>query len=173
MKYQIIKLLYVLSGRKMKVIVSYFRRKGIVIGEGCMIYSSIETPEPYLISIGNNVTVAGDVKFITHDNSISKVLPQYSVTVGRIAIGHNVFIGARVLIMPGVSVGNNCIIAAGSVVTKSFSENLIIAGNPAKIISDINAYKEKIAFYGLYTDGIGYNEKKKLILLNRDKWTNK
>jgi acetyltransferase-like isoleucine patch superfamily enzyme len=171
--YQIAKLIYVLSGRKMKILISYFRRKGVVIGDGCMIYSCIETPEPYLIFIGDNVTIAGDVKFVTHDNSISKILPQYSVTVGRIEIGNNVFVGAKSLIMPGVSIGSNSIIAAGSIVTKSFGEDLIIAGNPAKIIGDINSYKEKIAFYGLYTDGIGYNKKKELILLNCDKWINK
>lgn len=52
----------------------------------------------------------------------------------EIIIGENVFIGEKAIILPGVKIGNNTIIGAGSVVTKSFGDNVMIAGNPAKII---------------------------------------
>ena len=52
----------------------------------------------------------------------------------EVLIGKNVWIGARVIILPGVSIGDNSIIGAGSVVTKSFLENSVIAGNPARLI---------------------------------------
>ena len=58
--------------------IEFFRKKNIKIGENCNIYSNICTPEPYLISIGNNVTIAPGCRFITHDNSVSKVIPNVS-----------------------------------------------------------------------------------------------
>lgn len=67
----------------------FYRRKGVRIGINCAIYSPIITPESYLISIGDNVTIAPGVKFITHDNSISKILPEFTDVFGRINIGNN------------------------------------------------------------------------------------
>ena len=60
---------------------------------------------------------------------------------GRIVIGDNVFIGNKCIIMPNVTIGDNVVIGAGSVVTKSFPSNVIIAGIPARIIKDLDSYK--------------------------------
>ena len=57
----------------------------------------------------------------------------------KVTIGNNVWIGGGVTILPGVSLGNNVIVGAGSVVTKSFPDNVVIAGNPAKIIKKIES----------------------------------
>lgn len=62
---------------------------------------------------------------------------------GETIIGDNVFIGTYAVINPGCKIGNNVIIGANSVVTKSFPDNVVIAGNPAKIIMSLNEYKEK------------------------------
>ena len=102
------------------------------------------TPEPYLISIGNNVTIAGNVEFVTHDNSISKVLPNCTDLFGKITIGNNCFIGARTTILYGVTLADNIIVAAGSVVTNSFTKsNIIIGGNPAREISTWENFAKK------------------------------
>ena len=55
-----------------------------------------------------------------------------------ISIGNNVWIGGNSVICPGVTLGNNVVVGAGSVVTKNFPDNVVIAGNPAKIIKTID-----------------------------------
>lgn len=55
-----------------------------------------------------------------------------------VTIGNNVWIGGDATIIPGVTIGDNVTIGAGAVVTKSFPSNVVIAGNSAKIIKDIN-----------------------------------
>lgn len=128
-------------------------------GKGIYIYSNIAKNEPHLISIGNNTTIAGNVELVTHDNSISKVLPEYSDLFGRITIGQNCFIGTRSVIMYGVTIPDNVIVAAGSVVTKSINEsNVIIGGNPARIISSWNSFSDKAKDYGWNLGSIGSTE---------------
>ena len=108
------------------------------------ICSNIAVNEPHLITIGLGTTVAGNVEFVTHDNSISKVLPDTSDLFGKITIGRNCFIGARSVIMYGVTIADNVIVAAGSVVVKSIPEgNVIVAGNPARVISTWDRFAEK------------------------------
>ena len=144
-------------------IYNYYRKRGVIIGNNCNIYTKITSPEPYLITIGDNVTIAPGVNFICHDNSICKVHPQYTDIFGKITICNNCFIGVNSIVLPGVTIGENTIVAAGSVVTKSFESNLVIGGNPAKIITDINTYKEKTKKYILSTRGLSYYEKKSLL----------
>ena len=128
-----------------EITIKYYRKIGNVsIGSNCLICSSLLTRESKLISIGNNVTISSNVKFVTHDNSIKLVYPDKSDLFGKIRIGNNCFIGENSLIMYGVSIPDYTIVAAGSVVTKSIKQsNKIIAGNPAKVIGDWKTYKEK------------------------------
>jgi acetyltransferase-like isoleucine patch superfamily enzyme len=89
------------------------------------------------IEFGDNVYIAAGVKIISanHDfNDYSK-----HTKAKPIIIGNNVWIGANAIILPEVTIADGCIIGAGAVVTKSFTEkNCIIAGNPAKIIKRKN-----------------------------------
>ncbi len=108
------------------------------------ICSNIAKNEPHLISIGNNTTIGGEVEFVTHDNSISKVIPGTTDLYGKIYIGSNCFIGARSVILYGVTIADNVIVAAGSVVTRSITESrVIVAGNPARVISTWDKFAEK------------------------------
>lgn len=125
-------------------IIIFFRRHGIKIGENCLICSYILTKEPFLIEIGDNVTISTNVTFITHDNSIKLILPDKSDLFGKIVIGNNCFIGQNSTILYGVTICDNVIIAAGSVVTKSINQsNVVVGGNPAKIISTWENIKVK------------------------------
>lgn len=163
-KYFVTKVHSKFSTDRKETISSYFRKAGMKIGGGCNICCNIMTPEPYLIDVGNNVTIAGYVHFITHDNSINKVCPDKSDFFGRIKIGDDCFIGQGSMILYGVTLAPKIIVAAGSVVTKSFKESrIIIGGNPARKIGTWDELKLKGDTNGLNVCGMTYDEKQKYI----------
>jgi len=102
------------------------------------------------IFIGNNVLIAPNCTFATAAHPIRPDMRkkgyQYNVDIH---IGDNVWIGAGVIVLPGVNVGENSVIGAGSVVTKSIPANVIAAGNPCRVLREINErdytyfYKQK------------------------------
>ena len=146
----------------------HLRRIGMHIGENACIFSDdIETTEPYLVSIGDNVIIAGGVRFATHDASACYYIPGASDLYGRITIGDNCFLGMGSLITPGVTLANNCIVGAGSVVTKSFVEpGSVIAGNPARKICTTEELRAKNEQYALNTWGMTFQEKREFLLKN-------
>lgn len=151
-----------------EIYINHLRKVGMNIGEECYIFSDkIETAEPYLVTLGNHVTISAHVMFATHDASANFYLKDTSDIYGRITVGDYVFIGMGSILLPGVSIGNHSIIAAGAVVTKSFSEEgVVIAGNPAKIIAKVEDLKEKNKYRKLMTWGMSFEEKKAYLLEN-------
>lgn len=101
--------------------------------------------EPFLIEIGDNVTITRGVSFVNHDGGVALFRKEYPGlnVFGKITIGNNVFIGINSIILPGVTVGDNVVIGAGSVVNKDVPSNVVVAGVPARIIKTIEEYKEK------------------------------
>lgn len=95
----------------------------------------------WMIEIGDDVTMAPRVHVLCHDAS-TKVHLGYT-KIGKVKIGNNVFVGAESVIMPNVTLGNNVIVGANSTVTKSFPDNVVIAGSPAKIITKTDEYLKK------------------------------
>lgn len=116
------------------------------MGKDCYIDFSVQFEEGYLNRLGNNVWLTDDVIFLNHDAAIT-MLNRYSKKrinkFGKIDVGNNVFIGMRSIIMPGVIIGNNVLIAAGSIVTKQIPDGMIVGGNPARIIGKTADYYEK------------------------------
>lgn len=127
-------------------ITSYIKSK-IIAGGGRvgnnfdLIASSIDLSTPYLLSIGDNVTLSG-VKILTHDASLKKTLG-YS-KVGEVHIGNNVFIGWGTIVLMNTRIGNNVIIGAGSVVCNDIPENSVAVGNPCKVICSYEEYMTKM-----------------------------
>jgi len=116
--------------------IKYWRKQGMKIGEDCLINNVNFSTEPYLIEIGDHVAIAAGTDFITHDGAIwcfrEEILN--ADVFGRIKIGDNVFIGNNCTLLPNTTVGDNCIIGAGSVVRGKFPDNSVIVGNPAKVV---------------------------------------
>ncbi len=149
-KYFFAKVRFKFFGNNKEIINDYFRNSGMKVGKGTNICCNIMTMEPFLVEIGNNVTISGNVKLVTHDNSVSKLRVGEADVFGRIVIGDNCFVGQNSIIMYGVELANNIIIAAGSVVCNSFTEsNIIIGGNPARIIGTCESFRKKIAPYAM------------------------
>lgn len=150
--------------------ISYLRKIGVNIGDNCSIYNSLDdySTEPYLITIGNDVTITSGVKLLTHDGGmrvlIKKGLIEKADKFGKIAIGSNVFIGLNSIIMPNVTIGDNVVVGAGSIVTKSLESNGVYAGNPAKYICSIEDYYEKNKDKVLFTRGLSPEQKKEIII---------
>lgn len=127
--------------------VRYAKKKGVNVGENCRIYIKSWGSEPFLITLGNEVTVTSGVKFITHDGSTCLVKDEHGRRYQRFApiqVGSQVFIGVNSIIMPGVTIGSNVVIGAGSVVTKDIPDNAVAIGVPAKVVSTFDNYQAKI-----------------------------
>lgn len=121
-----------------QVIIKRIRTGGGNVGENVDILSSvIDLGEPYLISIGNNVTLT-TMRLLTHDASTKKELG-YS-KVGRVTIGDNVFVGAGTIILPDTKIGSKVIIGAGSVVSSDVPDNCVACGSPCRPICSYDDY---------------------------------
>lgn len=109
--------------------------------------------EPYLVKIGCECLITDGVRFITHDGSIqvpfiekgAHIKDVYSKksTFGSIEIGNNVFIGVASIILPNTKISDNSIVAAGSVVKGVFEPNVVIGGNPARVLCGLDEYFSK------------------------------
>ena len=151
----------------MEMEIEQYRKKGVKIGENMRAFSPPYSAEPYLLEFGDNITISTGVKFTTHDNSIDKVIDDATDIFGRIKIGSNCFIGQNSIILPGVELADNIIVAAGSVVTKSFREKgIVIGGNPARVISTIETFKIKNSKFALNTINLSDQDKKAYLLKN-------
>ena len=154
---------------------AYARHLGVNIGENCLIATRNWSTEPYLVTIGSNVQVTRCVSIHTHGggNSIRKNYPDFDV-FGKVVIEDWAYIGAYSQIMPGVTIGEGALVAAGSVVTKSVAPYTVVGGNPARLICTIDNYYERNKQYNLETRGYSSQEKRKLLLsLTDDKFVRK
>ena len=91
------------------------------------------------VYIGENVMMAPSVKLFTATHPIEFKERNMGLEFAKsISIGDNVWIGGGAIINPGVTIGNNSVIGSGSVVTKDIPENVVAAGNPCKVLKEIN-----------------------------------
>lgn len=127
------------------------KKRGAKIGEGTVIFSrikdvTIDTTRPWLLDIGNNVQITKGVTILTHGYDLSVLKGVYGGVLGssgKVKIGNNVFIGMNTTILKGVTIGNNVIIGANRLINKDVPDNCVFAGNPMKIVSDLETYYKK------------------------------
>lgn len=118
------------------------------VGENCYYQSNILPAEPFLVHFHNNIAISAGVRLLTHSalNTVfnhEEQTDRYLCRYAKVEIGNNVYIGADAIINYGVTIGDNCIVAAGAIVTKSIPSGSVVAGVPAKIIGTYEESKRK------------------------------
>lgn len=124
------------------------------LGKSSIIHSPVTAVRPHMVSIGKNVVImpgclmmaaggisiddgamiAANVQLISNNHDLYE---RQIITCRPIHIGRNVWIGAGATILPGVTIGDNAVVGAASVVTKDVASDTIVAGNPARLVKRI------------------------------------
>lgn len=144
----------------------YFIRRGMKIGKnfnrqsGCR----LDPSHCWLITIGDNVTLANKVQILAHDDCI-RLYTGYG-RVGRVVIGNRVFIGAGSTILMNTIIGDDVIVAAGSLVTGDIPAGSIVGGVPAKVIGSTKEFiereKQRIGKYPTFDSSYSYDKSVKM-----------
>lgn len=114
----------------------------ISIGDGCYINFNCNFVDDGQITIGERVMFGPAVTIATVGHPINPKMREYMYT-DPVTIGNDCWIGGNVTICSGVTIGDNTVIGAGSVVTKDIPANCVAAGNPCRVIREINENDEK------------------------------
>lgn len=136
--------------------VKMYRKMGVKIGDGCIFRgtSMLDYSHYWLIEIGCNVRLATGVHIMAHDGTMA--FKNGYGKIAKVIIEDNVSIGVNSIILPGIKIGKNTIIGAGSIVTKNIPENSIATGNPARVIGRydefINKHRENLKTKPVFSD---------------------
>jgi maltose O-acetyltransferase len=120
-------------------------QRGLRLGRNVHVQGGviIDHSHCWLISLGDGCTLAPNVHLIAHDASTKRHLGY--TRIGRVDIGRDVFVGAGSIVLPGVTIGDRAIVAAGSVVTDDVAPGTIVGGNPARPIGKTDEYVQRNA----------------------------
>lgn len=159
--------------------IGYSRFLGVRMGEGCQVLADPEYAfgtEPWLIKLGDHVDVTAGVHFLNHEGGIwcARGLDKKYEALDIFApteVGDNVMIGMNSLIMPGIKIGSNVIIAGHCVITKDIPDNSIVAGVPGKIIGHVDAFIDKLELSEKYeTKRMSQTQKREFLKKVHPEW---
>ncbi|MDB0542251.1 acyltransferase [Ralstonia solanacearum] len=127
----------------------YLQRHGrlYAMGTGCVIQSNVVFTDPAYVRLGNNVHLTGCTLF-GHDGVVNMLEDAYGGLldkVGGIDIRDNVFVGHQAIIMPGVRIGPDAVVAAGALVTADVPPGTIVGGIPARPIGTVAHLRDRLA----------------------------
>ncbi len=117
----------------------FFEPKGVVIGKDTKVGSNAFLDGRAPLIIGDHVDIASDIMIYNSEHDLGS--SDFKAIEAKVRIGDYCFIGPRVIILPGVSIGRGSVVAAGAVVTKNVPDYKIVGGIPAEIIGDRNNKK--------------------------------
>lgn len=125
-------------------------RGGVKVGNNVVFRdprsTHIDMTRPCLVEIGNDVDINVNFTILTHDWCsfvFRNLFHDFINSSGKVRIGNNVYIATDVTILKGVTIGDNCIIGAGSLVNKSIPAGSVAAGLPCRVICSITDYYNK------------------------------
>lgn len=141
-KYYLKKQMFFSIGDETEIVTPFYASwggKNVIIGDNCCINFNVTMIDDGKIEIGNNVLIGPNVTISTVNHPI-KVEDRIKnlLQIENVTIEDNVWIGSNSVILPGIKIGKNSVIGAGSVVTKDIPSNVLAFGNPCKIIKIIN-----------------------------------
>ena len=126
---------------------NYLRKKGAKIGSGVQIVDrwdfKYEPEFADLILLEDNVVIAPGVRFVLHDSAFANVCGDLPIKFGVIHIGKNSYVGAETILLPGIKIGRNCLIGAGSLVNSDIPDDSVAVGRAARIIGSIDDFKAR------------------------------
>ncbi|HDL2061034.1 TPA: chorismate mutase [Enterococcus faecium] len=137
---QLLKETFGRTGKKiyMGPVINFDYGYNIFVGENFYANFNCTFLDVSTIEIGDNCMFAPNVQLYTATHPLHPVKRNSGLEYAKpIKIGNNVWLGGGVIVTPGVTLGDNVVVGAGSVVTKSFPDNVVIAGNPARIIKTV------------------------------------
>ncbi len=145
----------------------FLRSVGVKMGHNCRFFKADWGTEPYLIELGNHVVVSNGVRFLNHDGGVwvfRSKFPKLDL-FGSIKVGNNVCLGLNVIVLPNTTIGDNCIVAAGSVIKGRIPSNSVVFGNPGKVIMPLNIQERLVLMskFKFETKGMSYGKKKRLL----------
>lgn len=109
------------------------------MGTGCFLNFNVVALDVAPIRLGDNVLIGPNVQLLTPTHSLDPERRRAGWEGGEpITVGDNVWIGGGAIICPGVSIGANSIVGAGAIVTKDVPANVVVAGNPARVIKQLD-----------------------------------
>lgn len=109
----------------------------VTIGNGVMLNYGVEIYAAQRVAIGDDVSI-GDLSAV-YDTDFHEIEEGAEVGIAPVTIGSNVWIGRQAIVLPGVSIGDHAVVAAGAVVTRDVPSRTLVAGNPAKPVRELRA----------------------------------
>lgn len=137
---ELIKKIFGQTGKNITVEQNFWCDYGynITVGENFYMNHNCTILDPAKVEFGDNVFIAPNCNFYTAGHPIEIALRNQGLEYAKpIKVGSNVWIGGNVTVLPGVVIGDNVTIGAGSLITKEIPSNVVVYGNPGKIIKNI------------------------------------